>query len=60
MVLSINDLASAELAAGEKHVMGGRVAPGRRIFSHIKALVSGWRRVLSSGRGEELVLVCRK
>ena len=54
------DLASAELAAGEKHVMGGRVAPGRRIFSHIKALVSGWGRVLSSGHGEELVLVIRK
>ena len=56
------DLASSELAAGEKHVMGGRVSPVRRILSHVKALGLGWRRVvLASGNtGEELALVCRK
>ncbi|MBS3934545.1 MAG: class I SAM-dependent methyltransferase [Sulfuritalea sp.] len=56
------DLASAELAAGERHVMGGRVSLVRRILSHVKALGLGWRRVvLASGNtGEELVLVCRK
>lgn len=56
------DLASSELAAGEKHVMGGRVSHVRRILSHMKALGLGWRRVvLASGHiGEELVLVCRK
>lgn len=56
------DMASAELAAGEKHVMGGRVSPVRRILSHMKALGLGWRRVVlpSENTGEELVLVCRK
>lgn len=55
------DLASAELAAGEKHVMGEPAAPVRRILSHMKALGLGWWRVLSPGRGgEEVVLVCRK
>lgn len=56
------DLASAELAAGEKHVMGGCVSPIRRILSHMKALGLGWRRVLlaSGNTGEELTLVCRK
>jgi len=56
------DLASAELAAGKKHVMGGRVAPARRILSHLKALGLGWLRVvlLAGDTGEELVLVCRK
>lgn len=55
-------LASAELAAGEKHVMGGRVSPIRRILSHMKALGLGWRRVLlaSGNTGEELTFVCRK
>lgn len=56
------DLASAELAAGEKHDMGGRVSPVRSILSHMKALGLGWRRVLlaSGNTGEELTLVCRK
>lgn len=56
------DMASAELAAGERHVMGGRVSLVRRILSHVKALGLGWRRVVlpSENAGEELVLVCRK
>ncbi len=55
------DLASSELAAGEQHVMGGRVSPVRRILSHVKALGLGWRRCLSLGQGgEEIVLVSRK
>lgn len=55
-------LASAELAAGEKHVMGGRVSPIRRILSHMKALGLGWRHILlaSGNTGEELTFVCRK
>lgn len=55
------DLASAELAADGKHVMGGQVATVRRILSHMKALGFGWWRALSPGYGgEEVVLVCRK
>jgi SAM-dependent methyltransferase len=55
------DLSSAELAAGKKHVMGGRVAMSRRMFSHIKALALAWFRILPPGQdGEEVVLVCRK
>lgn len=56
------DLASSELAAGERHVMGGHVSLVRRILSHVKALGLGWRRVVltSENAGEELVLVCRK
>jgi 2-polyprenyl-3-methyl-5-hydroxy-6-metoxy-1,4-benzoquinol methylase len=54
-------LASEELAAGEKHSMGGHVAIVRRILCHIKALGLGWGGIFSSGReGEEVVLVCRK
>ncbi len=56
-----HDLASAELAAGKKHVMGGPVATIRRILSHMKALCFGWKHVLWAGNdGEEVVLVCRK
>ena len=55
------DLASAELAAGKKHVMGRPVATIRRILSHMKALGFGWRHVLLPGNdGVEAVLVCRK
>lgn len=56
------DLASAELAATGKHVMGGRVSLAHRILSHVKALGLGWWRVVlgSKNTGEELVLVCRK
>ena len=55
------DLASAELAANEKYVIGGPVALPRRILGHIKALGFGWKRALTRGNdGEEIVLVCRK
>jgi 2-polyprenyl-3-methyl-5-hydroxy-6-metoxy-1,4-benzoquinol methylase len=56
------DLASRELAAGEKHLMGGPVASVPRILSHIKAFGLGWWRLLWPGRGggEEVVLVCRR
>jgi len=56
------DLSSRELAAGENHVMGGTVSPVRRILSHMKAFVLGWRRLLFPGHcgGEEVVLVCRR
>jgi len=55
------DLTSAELAANEKHVIGGPVALPRRILGHIKALGFGWKRALTRGNdGEGIVLVCRK
>jgi len=56
------DIASAELAAGKRHVMGARVPLVRRILSHVKAVGLGWRHVVfaSENIGEELVLVCRK
>jgi len=56
------DLSSMELAAGEKHVMGGPVSQDRRIFSHLRAFGLGWWRVFFPGRGggEEVVLVCRR
>jgi len=55
-------LASTELAAGGKHVMGRHVSPVRRILCHVKALSLGWRRVVSPSEdtGEEIVIVCRK
>jgi len=56
------DLASAELAANEKYVIGGPVALPRRILGHIKALGFGWRGLRRGyeSDGEEIVLVCRK
>ena len=55
------DIASAALAAGEKHRMGGTVPPFRRVLSHLKWLGLGWRDAVLQGRqGEEAVLVSRK
>lgn len=57
-----HDLASAELAAGEKHVMGARVSLVRRIRSHMKAFGLGWWRAVTASEdiGVDVVLVCRK
>jgi hypothetical protein len=55
------DMASAELAAGEKHSMGRAVSPFRKVLSHIKWFGVGWRNVFWQGQeGEEAVLVSRK
>jgi ubiquinone/menaquinone biosynthesis C-methylase UbiE len=55
------DLASKQLEAGQKHIMGGHVALVPRILSHIKAFYLGWLRTfLRNHEGEEIVLVCRK
>lgn len=56
------DLASKELAAGKKHVMGVPPPLSRRFADHVTALGFAWSRL---GRGyksdgEEVVLVCRK
>lgn len=56
------DLASTELAAGKKHVMGVPLPLARRFTDHIKALGFGWRGLRRGyeSDGEEVVLVCRK
>lgn len=55
------DMASADLAAGGKHSMGGAVPRFRRVLSHIKWFGLGWRNVFwQSQEGEEVVLVARK
>ncbi len=55
------DIASKQLARGEKHIMGGHVSMARRISCHIKAVCLGWRRAfIPNCEGEEIVLVCRK
>lgn len=55
------DPASKQLAAGEKHIMGGPITKSRRVSSHIKAFCLGWLcKFFSIYEGEEIVLVGRK